>query len=337
MSKFFKALEQAQRDRAIAAQTRVGPAPTEPARETSRPVDGPVKPVVPRTPGVTVRKSLPEPRQAVDFRGEVDDHLVSLVSSSGFEAEQYRALRYMIEQRNKATGLSVIAVSSASVGDGKTTTAINLAGCLAQSPGARILLVEGDLRRPSIATMLGFPDTGRPGLVDAILDKNVALESVIQSRPPFNLDVIVVNQPAASPYEILRSARLGDLIEEARKLYDYVIVDTPPLVQVQDGRVITRWVDGILLVVAANRTPRRLLEEALTAVDPAKMLGLVFNGDSGALSHSGSRHYRGYYLQSESPQNGTGRLGRALQRIGSSFKRQAPPARRTRRGRDRKR
>ena len=79
---------------------------------------------------------------------EVDSHLVSLVAPAGLEAEQYRALRHLVEQRHKDGDLSVIAVSSPGVGDGKTTTAINLAGALSQASNAAVLLIEADLRRP---------------------------------------------------------------------------------------------------------------------------------------------------------------------------------------------
>jgi len=81
------------------------------------------------------------------------------------------------------------------------------------------------------------------------------------------------------PYELLRSSRLGDLLDQARRDYDYVVLDTPPLVPIPDARVISKWVDSFLLVVRANTTPRRLLEESLNLMDPQKVLGLVFNND----------------------------------------------------------
>ena len=89
---------------------------------------------------------------------------------------------------------------------------------------------------------------------------------------------------------MLKSPRLGELLEEARRRYDYIVVDAPPLCPVQDCRVIAHWVDGFLLVVAAHHTPRRLVAEALNVVERGKMLGLVFNGDD----HPPSSFY-GYY------------------------------------------
>ena len=91
----------------------------------------------------------------------------------------------------------------------------------------------------------------------------------------------------ASPYETLHSSRLDELLEEARRQNDYVVVDTPPVAPVPDCRLIARVVDALLVVVAAHRTRRELLEDALSALDPTKVLGLVFNRDD--------RFRRGYY------------------------------------------
>jgi capsular exopolysaccharide synthesis family protein len=256
-------------------------------------------------------------RTPVEIPEGVDDHLVSLVDPIGFEAEQYRALRYMLEQKRRADGLTVVAVSSPGAGDGKTTTAINLAGALSQSPEARVLLVEADLRRPSIGDQLGFGPAG-VGLVHAILNPALSIAQVARPRPPFNLSVVLAGQAPPSPYEILKSPRLGELIEEARASYDYVIIDTPPLVAFQDSRVITRAVDGIILVVSAHRTPKRMLEEALNVVDPAKMLGFVFNADDQGLARFYSRHY---YVQSTRRRKRS--WGKALRKAGTSFVRPA--------------
>jgi Mrp family chromosome partitioning ATPase len=155
--------------------------------------------------------------------------------------------------------------------------------------------------------------------VDAILDPGLTLDRIAQPRPPFNLSVIAAGHAPLSPYEVLKSPRLGELFEEARRQYDYIVVDTPPLTPVQDCRVIGRWVDGFLLVVTAHRTPRRLLEDALTTLDPSKVLGLVFN----QADRSTSRLYSGYYGSGYSPGRvrPSGVLGRVVKKLGSSLRR----------------
>ena len=296
MSKFFKALEQAERDRAL----RHGGAP--------EPAATPLSPA----PEVEAVEPVALPAPPADSADGVDDHLVSLVAPATFEAEQYRALRHTIEQLHKSRELRIVAVSSPGVGDGKSTTAINLAGALAQAPDARVLLVDADLRRPAVARLLALGSSDGPGLVNLILDPALTLDRVARPRPPFNLSVIPAGHAPASPYEVLKSPRLGELFEEARGRYDYVVVDAPPLCPVQDCRVIAHWVDGFLLVVAAHHTPRRLVEEALNVVERGKVLGFIFNGDDHPPSSYSA--YYGYYGGSAGASrgalNGHGRLGK---------------------------
>src|SRR3990172_2544688 len=267
MSKLLRALEQAERDRALQQGT---------APESAAPT---AAPTAPPAPGAGIVEPVRVQDFPADSSGGVDEHLVSLVAPAAFEAEQYRALRHTVEQLQKARDLRIVAVSSPGVGDGKSVTAINLAGALAQAPDARVLLVDADLRRPSLAGLLALGGSDGPGLVNAILDSSLTLEQVARPRPPFNLSVIPAGQAPPSPYEVLKSPRLGQLLEEARRRYDYIVLDAPPLCPVQDCRVIAHWVDGFLLVVAAHHTPRRLVAEALTVVERGKMLGIIFNGD----------------------------------------------------------
>ena len=360
MSKFSKALEQAQRDRA----TRLQPAapaspaphapytpPVQPAPPTPAPPPIPLTPPPPPPPATASNGPAPSvsaarrrpatgPRRSATITGEVENHLVSLVSPSGLEAEQYRALRHVVEQRHKNQDLSVIAISSPGVGDGKTTTSINLAGALAQGAENSVLLIEADLRRPSIGHLLGFNGSRTVGLVDAILDPSLTLASIVQTRPPFNLSVVLAGQIPASPYEVLKSPRLGALLDEARAEYDFIVMDTPPLALVQDCRVVARWVDGVVVVVAAHQTPRSLLEAALDVVDPTKLVGIVFNGFDNLGGGRHGRHYAGYYA---TPETGSeeaepgGAHNPINQNLGSKIRRGEDAAVRNRRLRDRSR
>lgn len=347
MSKFFKALEQAERDRVV----REGQAPEVSRAETERvataratevavppmgtettPVCSPAPPAgdrrADRSSNAVVREGRstgdrrqpgragaePKPAVARLHAAEstrVEEHLVSLLFPATFEAEQYRVLRHVLEQQQAASGLAVVAVTSAAVGDGKTTTAINLAGALTQAAGARVLLIDADLRRPTLAHHLGLSGPAhaqRPGLVDALVDSRFRLDDIVELRPEFNLAVVPTGLPAQAPYELLQSPRFVELLEEARRTYHYVILDTPPLVAVPDGRLISKAMDGFILVVRAHRTPRKLLEEALSLSDPQKLLGLVFNRDERPLSG----YYRGYQVSHPLAATGTGRWTRLL-------------------------
>jgi len=305
MSKFFKALEQADRDRTLQQRGASEPAATMPPSAPA--------------PEPTAAEQTTIPVLPVDSADGVDDHLVSLVAPAAFEAEQYRALRHTIEQLHRSREVRIVAVSSPGVGDGKSTTAINLAGALAQAQDARVLLIDADLRRPAVGRMLALGGSDSPGLVNLILDPSLTLERAALPRPPFNLAVVRSGQTPASPYEVLKSPQVGEIFEQARRDYEYVVVDAPPLCPVQDCRLIAHWVDGFLLVVGAHRTPRRLVGEALSVVEPGKVLGIVFNGDD--QPPSSFYGYYGYYggtayTAPHSNGRGSSRMGRAATRVG---------------------
>ena len=231
----------------------------------------------PRSPGLE-----PRPLKALATRGGAGPQT--------FQAEQYRVLAHVVEQLGKS-GRTAIAISSPVGGDGKTTTSVNLARTLAQAPEARILLVDADLRRGSVGAQLGIGRATSRGLAGAIADSACGLDAVVRRFPAMNLSVLPAGPCPPMPYEALRSPRIGELLREARERYDYVLVDTPPVVPVADVRALSQWVDGIFLVVTAHYTPRELMDEALSAMDPEKVVGIVFNGDDQPLS----RRYRYYY------------------------------------------
>ena len=147
-------------------------------------------------------------------------------------------------------------MTSGDGGDGKTTTAINLAGALAQSALNNVLLIDADLRHPSMADRLGLDQSRVRGLVDLVQDPSLSLERLVRRLPTFNLSVLPAGRPVANEYELLRSPRLTELLEDARQRYHFIILDVPPLPPVPDCRVIGDSVDGFIVVVAAHRTTR---------------------------------------------------------------------------------
>jgi capsular exopolysaccharide synthesis family protein len=233
----------------------------------------------------------------------VKQHLVTLVTPTAFEAEPYRMLGCLVMQMRQEAGLRVLAIASPGVGDGKTSTAINLAGVLAQGPEARVLLVEADLRRPSILTYLGIRNVSGAGLVGAVLEPVHALEKVVHSCLPFNFDILPVGHSVPSPYAVLKLPRFRELLQEARQLYDYVVVDAPPLIPFADCRLIEPWMDGFLVVVAAHKTSPKRLAAALYVMDPTKLVGLVFNKDDHLAPHY-DHTYRYYDQASNRPHKG---------------------------------
>jgi Mrp family chromosome partitioning ATPase len=258
MSQFSRAIEQAERDRAALRATAGPPA---------------------AVAGEAPRAAMPRLDEIVAQPSEaVEEHLVSLLQPASVEAERYRTLRHLVEQARRTVGLAVVGISSPVACDGKTLTAINLAGALAQAPGSHVLLVDLDLRKPEVAHQLGL-DAAEDNLIHALLKSHLTLEQVVRRCPPFGLAVLPSHRSVNATYELLKSPRCGELIAEARERYDYVVVDLPPLIPTPDCRIVEKWLDGFVVIVAAHKTPRKVLEEALAAVDPAKVVGLVFNGD----------------------------------------------------------
>lgn len=259
-----------------------------------------------------------QPRDAEYPVGEagpgVAEELVSLLAPASVEGEQYRTLRHAVERFRREAGLRVLAVTSAGPGDGKTVTTLNLAGSLAQSPDSRVLVVCADLHRATAGEYLGLDHLRAPGLADLISGPGRDLTTAVRRFDALNLSVLLPGRVQAPPYELLASPRLGEILAEGRRLYDYVLIDTPPLAPLADCRLIGRWVDGFMVVVAAHRTPRRLLREALGQLDAAKVLGFVFNGDDRPLGPSYG--YYGYYghepAHSAPPASGAAWWHRAL-------------------------
>lgn len=211
-----------------------------------------------------------------------DTRLVSLLQPDSPETEQFRCLRYSLLRTLTKGKCNVIAVTSPDNGNGKTTTAINLAAALEEQGIFRVLLVDADLRTAAIADRLELGAVTDDGLDSALANWSLGLGDVVRRFPqPYGLDVL----PAAARPDIagllVASPRFGMIIQQARAQYDFVVIDTPPLVPAADCRAIAPWVDGFLVVVAAHKTQRKALEDGLNAMRPDKILGLVFSGDDG--------------------------------------------------------
>jgi capsular exopolysaccharide synthesis family protein len=269
--------------------------------------------------------SRPAPREVHPMsrngsgRFPVAEQLVSLIAPGSFAADQYRALRHTVERLHKDPGIQVLALTSSCPGEGKTITTLNLAGALAQSPDRRVLLIDADLHRPTVAQYLALGPDRSPGLADALMDSEFGLTRVVRRLEWLNLSILPAGCLKGVAYEMLNSPRFEALLMEARRAYDYVLIDTPPVVPLPDCRLIGRWVDGFLIIVAAHKTPRKLLSEALDLFDPSKVIGLVFNGDDRPLAGYYD-YYRSYYGPS-APTNDRGAWRQRLSSFARGFAR----------------
>jgi capsular exopolysaccharide synthesis family protein len=237
--------------------------------------------------------------EPVVHKAKPDEALVSLHAPGTFAADQYEALRHLVEREAETSGLRVLALTSATPGDGKTLTSINLAAALARGAGVRVLLVDGDLRRPSVLSQLAVDPSSCPkGLAHFVNDTSMPIERVVRHCAEHRLYLAATGQTASAPYDILGSPAMGRFFAQARRHFHFVVVDSPPAVGFPDYRQLEKWVDGTLLVVGEGTTPRKMLELALEIVDPKKARGIVLNrADVQAIS----RYYKGYYHKDPSP------------------------------------
>lgn len=211
-----------------------------------------------------------------------------------FVAEAYRIIRTNLAFGSIDTTLKVLQVTSAVKGEGKTTTSANLAISIA-SAGSKVLLVDGDLRKPALHKILGVEMGIENGLSDS-LTNGKSWQSVVLPTPTPNLFLMGAGTMAPNPAELLSSKRMRSLIEELREHFDIVIFDSPPVISVADSAIIASRVDGTILVSRSGFIPRHLCLQAKNALESvhAKVIGCILNG---VQTQHQPYHYYDYYRQ----------------------------------------
>lgn len=190
--------------------------------------------------------------------------------------EAYKAARTNIMFAIPGEGCKRVVISSSYPGEGKTTTTTNLAITFAQT-GARVLIIDCDMRKPRIRTVLHLEK--KEGLSN-VLGGFCKLEDVICSTPHDNLDGIGAGQIPPNPAELLASKKMGDVLDALSEKYDYILLDTPPVNIVTDATVLTPVTQGVIMVTRQNVTNHGDLQDALSKLElaNAKVLGLVLAG-----------------------------------------------------------
>src|SRR5262245_9484289 len=210
------------------------------------------------------------PRKLID-----DPHLLVLSQPGSPIAERYRRLRLKLEAPSaEGAPRQVIVVTSAIPEEGKTTTSLNLALAMAEDRDRRTLLIDGDLRRPSVTRYV----TPQPtlGLSD-VLTGAAPLDHVLVELKASRLTMLPSGAPNPNPLELLQSDYLGGVFAELRRRFDRIVVDTPPTVPFTDAAVMNSVADGAILVVRARKTTRPLIERARQSLAHGVLLGVVLN------------------------------------------------------------
>ncbi len=204
-----------------------------------------------------------------------DERRARLVTGSPSTAslEQYRRLAAALHDEQVQGQIKTIMITSALPGEGKTLTVVNLALTLSESYRRRVLIVDADLRWPSVHTVLDIPNDR--GLTEALRDPSQEPHLVhVSSR----LSVLVAGRPGPSPLAGLTSKRMGKLLEECAARFDWVLVDTPPVGVLPDAQPLARLIGGVILVIGARSTPANAVERAIAELGgPDSIIGTVLN------------------------------------------------------------
>jgi capsular exopolysaccharide synthesis family protein len=208
-------------------------------------------------------------------RARLDPVLIAALAPDAFQAEQYRALRTRMAHTDHGAPVDVILLTSPGRGEGKTLTAANLALTMAQDFQSRICIVDADLRHSRVHSMFGIPDA--PGLAD-VLAGRVMLADALVSLEGHELTVLPAGQPPAHPAELLGSTAMRRTLQTLRSQFDRVIVDAPAAAPLADVGILTPLVDSVVLVVQAGATTKPAIHDAVAAIGPSKVLGVVLNG-----------------------------------------------------------
>lgn len=287
MSKIEKALEKAVEMR----EAMQGAVPSGPGPRMDEPQGGPVF----------------ETGEAAVDPARVDRHIVCVTDPYSPSAEQYRKLRARVIRDTARDFRNIIMVSSAIGGEGKTITAVNLAVALAHHIDHTVLLVDADLRIPSVHRYLGLnPEYG----LSDYLKGAVELPDILIRTGIGKLVFLPAGRPAENPAELLSSERMRLLIRELKERYKdrYVIFDSSPLLVTADTLSLSRHMDGVIFVVQADRTQQKDATKALSLVSGTHILGVVLNNVPEHLSKGMNSYYDDRYAYAGTPAgtNGNG-------------------------------
>ncbi len=219
-------------------------------------------------------------------RHEWHPRLVSLTDPASYGAERFRALAARLAHADRGR---VIQVTSSAVGDGKSLVAANLAIALSRQPNGRVLLIDGDLHNPMLPSLFGVRPG--PGLGDWWACEAIALEGYLQRIEGTTLSVLTAGSSAHSS-DLLQSPAIAGLLATQRQCFDWIVIDSPPILPMADANLWARVVDGTILVVRESETRLKQLLEGIRALDAAKVLGCVLND----ASEEQIEYYKRYYV-----------------------------------------
>ncbi len=213
-------------------------------------------------------------------------------------AEEFRSLRTRLNHLQTQQPMRTLVITSPSPAEGKSFTAMNLAVTQAQLAGKRVLLADFDLRRPIIDKT--FRIAGRPGITDYLQGK-VRLGDIINRVEESNLYLMTAGSPVSNPLELLNLRECQALLESLRSHFDWVVLDSPPLLFAADANLLSTMADGTILVVRIGSTTFDSVTRAMQSLCENNLLGVVVNGARRGELYSKYSYYHDYYYAESQP------------------------------------
>ncbi|MCH7867624.1 MAG: CpsD/CapB family tyrosine-protein kinase [Myxococcales bacterium] len=212
---------------------------------------------------------------SVPDANEVNKRRIAILRPESYVSEQFRMLRGRIESLAAQRPIRSVAMTSANPGEGKSTAAINLAVVESLGLNQRVLIVDCDMRRPTVHRSLGL--SADAGIGEVLLGRATLDQAIVRAEGT-NLDALVVRSQPDNPSELLASVRMKSLLEEMASSYDRIILDTPATLGLPDSKIVSDLCDGVVVVVRADVTPREEVGAVLDILDRRRILGMVLNG-----------------------------------------------------------
>jgi len=288
LGKVFKALNRAQQTDEPEVVKPVEPTPEQP----HSPVGEPQKHVQ----SAKTEPNLFETTSDADSAMlKIDERLVTLTESSSSVAESFRRLRNKILHPSEGKPVRSILVTSALPEEGKGFVCANLSIIMSQGMEQHALMVEGDLRRPTLAGLFGLSNDR--GLVNYLQDGQ-DISTLIKDTGFKKLSILPSGPPPINPAELLDSTKMSAVIEELVKRYHdrFIIIDSPPMSAGSEIAVLAKYVDGVVLVVRWGKSRREQVKELVDLIGKEKIIGVVFNAyEVNMLQAKLQKHYQGYY------------------------------------------
>ena len=220
----------------------------------------------------------------------VEPRLVTITHPHSTYCEEYRSLRTQILHKSQRQKLQSIVVASINASEGKSITALNFSWLLAQTDGVKALIIDSDLRMPSLTDYLGI-ETDK-GLSDILAGSAELKDSIIRLEPA-GLHLLPGGEARSDVAELISGPKFREILRQAREMFDFVIIDAPPLGIFTDAAVLINHADGAMLVVRSGRTRYAMVDRVMEQVPRDRMLGVVLNQSEDVLDET---HYNyGYY------------------------------------------